>query len=163
MANSKKQFAHSEQHIESESTPNSNDSHAGDQVSHQMNKTHKPDNKLFNTRNAVIAVILMLILLLSLQAPICCDGVTTTELTLPAAVEQPERPAQLPPAPAKQPVAKSAVEPIASKPEAVITTPAIVEATAEPSKTELPEFQFQRSFVKNTKDLRSRKYLLPES
>ena len=104
-----------------------------------MNKMHKPYNKLFNTRNAAIAVILMLILLLSLQAPVCCDGVITTGLTLPAPIEQPQRPAQLPPVPTNTSVAKSVVKPIASKTEAVITPPAIVEATAEPSKTELPE------------------------
>ena len=92
---------------------------------------HKSYDKLINTRNAVIAVIIMLILLLSLQAPICCDGVVTTELTLPAPVEQPQRPAQLPPAPEKKPVSHPVDETVATKQE-----PAIIIAAAEVRKKE---------------------------
>ena len=84
-----------------------------------MNKKHSPNNKLLNTRNAIIAVIIMLILLLTLQAPVCCDGVVTTELTLPAAVEQPERPAQIPAAPVKATPHKPAVTAAAAKPAIV--------------------------------------------
>jgi hypothetical protein len=66
----------------------------------------------------------MLILLLTLQTPVCCDGVVTTELTLPAAVEQPERPALIPVVSAKTTASEPVVaeiKPAAAKP--VITKP----------------------------------------
>jgi hypothetical protein len=81
------------------SSANSSAASVAGESSNQMNKKHSPINKLLNTRNAIIAVIIMLILLLTLQTPVCCDGVVTTELMLPAAVAQPERPAQIPLAP----------------------------------------------------------------
>lgn len=93
-----------------------------------MNKKHSPNDKLLNTRNAIIAVIIMLILLLTLQAPVCCDGVVTTELTLPAAVEQPERPAQIPAAPVK-----------ASPRKPAVTAAAVTPAVIKPVKNEPAE------------------------
>ncbi len=49
-----------------------------------------------NPRTVLIALTTMLILLLTLQSPVCCDRVITTALALPAASEQPTRPAPTP-------------------------------------------------------------------
>ena len=51
----------------------------------------KTTDPIINTGNAFIALIVMLILLFTLQSPVCCDGVITSELTLPPALEQTQR------------------------------------------------------------------------
>jgi hypothetical protein len=124
-----------------------------------MNKKHTTINKLHNTRNAIIAVIIMLILLLTLQAPVCCDGVVTTELTLPAAVEQPERPALIPVESVTTTAGKPAVA--ANKPvkaEPVITEPvktvsdseSVIDLAAiEPAAGPTPETVAETEAIKN--------------
>ena len=52
-------------------------------------------DKIINKRNASIALFIMLILLLTLQAPVCCGDVVTSELTLPSEAKQALRPAQV--------------------------------------------------------------------
>jgi len=54
-----------------------------------------PIEKIINQRNAGIVLLIMLILLLTLQAPVCCGDVVTSELTLPHEAKQALRPAQV--------------------------------------------------------------------
>ncbi len=90
----------------------------------------KSVNKIINTRNAITALFIMLILLLTLQAQVCCDGVITSQLTLPPAEQQPSRPAQIPP----QSVKITAARPVTAQAKAVKVIPAKAVAAA---KTEL--------------------------
>ena len=78
-------------------------SHAGARPYGKNSNLDDPFDKIINTRNAIIALFIMLILLLTLQAPVCCDNAITS-VTLPAAVEQALRPAQAQPAPVNKPV-----------------------------------------------------------
>ncbi|UCB55238.1 MAG: DUF1566 domain-containing protein [Thiotrichales bacterium] len=59
----------------------------------QITKSRKPINRITNSRNAFIALIIMLILLITLQNTVCCEGIVSSNLMLPPAQAQPQRPA----------------------------------------------------------------------
>ena len=70
----------------------------------------KHETKNANRRYALIALTAMLILLLSLQSPLCCGGIVTSELALPPAMEQPLRSARIPaPSDRSAPVSDDAI------------------------------------------------------
>ena len=57
---------------------------------------YNPFVSTISTRNAIIALFFMLVLLLPLQAPACCDDPVTSEVTLAAAADKSLQPAQAP-------------------------------------------------------------------
>ena len=63
----------------------------------------RPIDKIINTRNAIIALFIMLILLLTLQAPVFFDDIVTSRLTLAPAAEQALRPVHLQSMPVNNP------------------------------------------------------------
>ena len=83
--------------------------------------------KIVNTRNAIIALIIMLILLITMQMPVCCDGVITSELMLPPAQQQPLRPAQA----LSLPTRTTSTGPVTLKPGPVKVRPDKVVAATE--------------------------------
>ena len=89
----------------------------------------KPETDNTNQRNAFITLTAMLILLLSLQNPLCCGGVVTSELVLPPAMEQPLRTARIP----------ASIDPSAPVNDDVMNVAAAEENRAVPAHVEAPE------------------------
>ena len=88
-------------------------------------------DRIINKRYAIIALFIMLILVLMLQTPVCCDGVAASEQALSPAVEQPSQPAQTPEAiiknsdkPIAEEIEPATVRPVINEPVKVTTAPA---------------------------------------
>ena len=84
-----------------------------------------------NMRNAIIALVVMLTLLLSMQAPACCDDPDTSGLTPATAADKKLQPAQVPAAAVNEPTAVPAAT--ATKAESItkkMTFPAALELAA---------------------------------
>ncbi len=74
---------------------------------------YNPCNRVINTRNSITALITILVLLLPLQVPACCDDPATSELTPPDAAKM-LQPAQSPSATVELAAATLAPDPVQS-------------------------------------------------
>jgi len=86
--------------------------------------TEKPTNKILQQGNAIIASIITLILLLSLNSPVCCN-VITSGLTMSPVAAQSQQPPQILPASVTPRTETIKIEP--TRAEAVIVKPTKME------------------------------------